>query len=67
MNTTSTSSRTGVNRVERYAQAAALLRRWLNETDAEDESDYDWDAIDRELNDTVLRCREPDPDERNAR
>jgi len=52
------------NRAERYAQAAALLCQWLREAEMEDESEYDWDAIDRELDDVSMRCREPDSHER---
>ncbi|MBX3439800.1 MAG: hypothetical protein KF861_20080 [Planctomycetaceae bacterium] len=49
---------TAETRRGRYARAAALLRQWLCEADAEGEGSYDWDAIDRELNDAAMRCRE---------
>lgn len=48
------------DRTERYTRAAALLRRWLDEAESEDEADYDWPAIDAELRDSAMRCREPD-------
>lgn len=51
------------NRFERYAHAAAMLRQWIQEAESEDERDYDWKAIDRELKDEAMSCREPDTDE----
>jgi len=54
------------NRAQRYAQAAAMLRRWLQEAEHENESQYDWEAIDSELEDGSMRCQEPDIDERET-
>jgi hypothetical protein len=43
-------------RSERYAHGAAMLRDWIVESDLEDESGYDWDAIEAELNDCAMTC-----------
>lgn len=59
-------TQTDANRAERYARAAALLRRWLDEADREGESGYDWPAIEQELQSAAMRCQEPNPENPEA-
>lgn len=46
------------NKLRRYRQAAALLRKWIGEQDGYDERT--WPALERELKESALRCREND-------
>jgi hypothetical protein len=50
-------------RSEKNAQAAAMLRQWLVEADREDDSQYDWDAIEAELQNSAMSCGNSDPDD----
>jgi hypothetical protein len=46
------------NKLRRYRKAAALLRKWLAEPEGYDERT--WPALEEELKDSALRCREND-------
>ncbi len=41
-----------------YKKAAALLEKWMSEEDSYDEKI--WPALERELKDSAVRCREND-------
>lgn len=46
------------NRLRRYQKAAALLRKWMAETNDYDETT--WPALEQELKDSAMRCQETD-------
>jgi hypothetical protein len=46
------------NRTRRYKKAAALIRKWMAEEDDYDETV--WPALEQELKEGGLRCREAD-------
>jgi hypothetical protein len=40
-----------------------MLRQWLAEADQEDDSEYDWSAIESELAESAMRCPDLESDD----